>query len=151
MPQAHDIDRFAAFAAWRAEQKGGTIPFPAFGSDWDVPARMPARLWLWIVEMKAAGRGPDTMSEEDGLELLRTALPPEILAGWRKLPIDIEEMMTATQRLVEQYMAGEPPGEPVAVEPTTVPPPSPSSNIGDLSRQTSPASTGSNLPPPWSP
>lgn len=148
----HAIDRFAAFRSWRAEQKGGTYPFPAFGSEWEVPARMPARLWLWVVSMKAAGRGPDEMNEDDALDLLRVAIPPDVFAGWGELPISVEEMLEAAQGLVQYYMGNEAesPGEPEAVA-TTPPPPNPSSSIGDLSKQTSPASTDSTLPPPWRP
>lgn len=148
---AHDVDRFAAFRAWRAEQPAGTYPLEAFGSTWDVPARMPATLWLWMAEAKAAGRSDDSLTDEDALQMLRTVLPPEVLAQWRELPISLTEMVEPVQRLIQYYFSdigGDVPGEQEAASTPQPPPmPPPSLHAGNSWKPTSSANTASTSEP----
>lgn len=150
---AHDVDRFAAFRAWRAERPAGTRPLDAFGSTWEVPARMPAELWLWMAEQKAAGKSEDTMSDEDALELLRITVPADVLAQWREFDLSVHELVEPVQRLIGIYLSGDKggdgSGEPPAAEtpPPTPPMPPGSSNAGPTSRLTFNGSTESTSPP----
>lgn len=140
----HDVDRFAAFKAWRAEQKAETAMMPAFGSEWEFPARMPAALWLWIQEHRAAGRRLDVMTDADIWDLLHIAVPDEVLAEWRKLPLSTQEMAEAVVDIVQRYTQGS--GEAPAPETGPTEQPSTSSPTGSSSKPTSPESTDSTSP-----
>lgn len=145
-----DVDRLAAFKAWRADQQAPASKLiSAFGSDWEFPAEMPAPLWLYIQERKAEGRGRDDMSDADMWELIHVGVPSDVLDEWRQLPVSVQDMATAVLSAVNSYYrrSADPeaptPATGTGSAPTTNASPSTSSPTGEQSRLTSTGNTAS--------
>lgn len=72
-------DRFIDFDAARAERTKEPLRLRAYGQDFELPASMPASLFLDIVRLGEENDGSAQVSNRDAVALLRRVLPASVL------------------------------------------------------------------------
>lgn len=101
----NDVDpALAAFLEWRKGRAEPTIDHDAFGSTWQVPRSMPAKLWFFYQELRAQGRGINELTYGELDDLAPMVVPADVLAAWRELPLTLDELHRETIRLVFLYL-----------------------------------------------
>ncbi len=139
----------AAYEEWTAREQveRSTMVVSAFGIEWEFPAAMPARLWLWA---QTRGDGPlfDRLTRSDADDLAVMCVPDDTLDDWLTLPgLSRDDYHDAVIRVVIAYLfpKAEPrPEKEAGTEGSTSP--TSSSNTSDSSTPTSPANTPPDTP-----
>ncbi len=104
-----DVDpALAAFAAWRESRRMPTVDHDAFGSTWQFPRSMPAQLWFFYQELRAAGRRINQLTYGELDDLAPMVVPADVLAEWCKLPATLDEFHSEVIRVVFMYLFPQP-------------------------------------------
>lgn len=138
--------RHAAFVAWVGQRPDDTSTVTAFGSDWAIPARMPARLWFWWRALVAQGRDLKSITNDELAELIELTIPAEHLDVWLSWGVAMNELANVAGNVLGQYLYGHPKAGDASGEASTST--SSSSNTSESSQPTSGESTGSTSEPP---
>lgn len=138
-------DRYVDFDAAFSEEDATPLRIKLFGKEWELPATMPAAAVLRVVRWQADGRDVEQeLSKSELIALAGDLVPQDVLTAWQAKGLDIDQLGHIVGWQMRQYQGlledGEGPGEAGAPHGA----PSSSSNGGDFSKPTSPASTGSS-------
>lgn len=138
------MDRYADFDEAFSEEAAEPLRIKLYGQEWELPATMPAAAVLRVTRFMAEGRDPEQdLTRAEHIDLAADLIPRETLNVWLAKGLDIDQLGNIVSWQMRQYLGaqdGDGQGEAQAPDGA----PSSSSNGGDSSKPTSPASTGSN-------
>jgi hypothetical protein len=97
-------DRFIDFDAARAERKHEPLILKAFGREFNLPARMPAGLFLDILRLNAEKGAEAELSDTEAFGIMGRLLPKDVLDELLACPdFDLEDLEALTEMVFDAY------------------------------------------------
>lgn len=102
--------RYIDFDAARAERKKEPLLLHAYGQDFELPASMPASLFLDVVRMEQERSRESEVTQSDAADLLRRVLPEDVLDNLlARDDFALEDLVELAGMVIRAYSSG--PGE----------------------------------------
>jgi aminoglycoside phosphotransferase family enzyme len=108
--------RFIDFDAARKERRREPLILQAYGERFELPAALPAALFLDVLRLDAERSGSAEINGQDALELMQRVLPIDVLdALLERDDFSLEDLVDLAELVMQAYTEkGEVPGESAA-------------------------------------